>query len=309
MRETDGRSEVLSREELEALLTSLAEASRSEERVLGGRRPYRSATSRQVDPFNRIAQEYAEEHGRALSTYYQRPIEFSLISSEVYALGEFAGAMLDIDMVAVARVNPGGHWLYLLIGRTLLYAWLTLAYGARKGIPLCPIPDRPYTHIEESFYRRIAKDVLQQLTRVWSDPAPSAFELVDLVAPDMLPGEVTERHFAASFDVKGLDDICRIRLAVPTVAMETAGRSEAHPAVMASVLKGPVLDTAVRVRVEAGVAEVPLQTVANLRVGDVLPISRVEGDGLVVRVEDEAKFRAIRGSLGGRLAVQLTERL
>jgi len=309
MRDVDNRSEILSREELEALLSSLAEASDAEERALTRRGPYHAGPSRKLAPFQRIAEEYAEEHGRALSTHYQIPLEFSVIACDLHSLRDFGASLLDIDLVAVARISPGGHWLYLSIGRTLFFAWLTLAYGARKGIPLCPIPDRPYTRIEESFYRRIAAEVLQLLGGVWRNRRPVEIELLDLVHPDMLPGEATEKHLTASFDITGLGDLSRLRIAVPANAVQRAESGEAHPLVSTATLKGPVLDTTVRVRVEAGVVEVPLQEVANLRVGDVLPIARTDGGELIVRVENEAKFRAIRGSLGERLAVQLTERL
>jgi flagellar motor switch protein FliM len=55
--------------------------------------------------------------------------------------------------------------------------------------------------------------------------------------------------------------------------------------------------------------ELPLRRLASLQVGDLLPLEAADGEGLVVRVENEPKFRAERGSVGKRLAVQLLERL
>jgi flagellar motor switch protein FliM len=65
----------------------------------------------------------------------------------------------------------------------------------------------------------------------------------------------------------------------------------------------------VAVRVEAGHAEVPLQQVAALQVGDVIPLERSDSRGLLVRVEEEPKYVAVRGAVGARLAVQLVKSL
>ena len=42
------------------------------------------------------------------------------------------------------------------------------------------------------------------------------------------------------------------------------------------------------------------------REGDVLPLTPADPAGLIVRVEDEDKFRAVRGTVGQRVAVQVT---
>jgi flagellar motor switch protein FliM len=47
----------------------------------------------------------------------------------------------------------------------------------------------------------------------------------------------------------------------------------------------------------------------NLQAGSVVPIDAASDGSLLVRVAGRPKFRAIRGALGQRLAVQLTERI
>jgi len=300
------QGELLSREELDALLASVVESGAGE----GAVPPFRETPSARLAAVSRIVAEYAEEHARSLSALHQRSIEVVPMGLQELTLREFAGSLLPVDRVVVGQLRPGGHGIHIAVGRSLLYAWLGLAFGAPPGLPRTPLPERPYTRIEERFLLRAARDVAQQLASALRQRGPAEIDDLSIAEPEMLPGEGLDRHLVASFDVRGLEDLCRLRLALPAQAMELPG-----PALAAgrphgpSPLEGPLLDTQVTVRVEAGVVSLPLGRVANLRVGDVLPLERTDPRGLLVRIEDEARFRAVRGAVGGRLAVQLVDRL
>ncbi len=114
----------------------------------------------------------------------------------------------------------------------------------------------------------------------------------------------------ASFDVTGLADLCRMRLVLPEGLLERNSDAATEERISAwSPVRERMLGMPLRLRVEAGNLELPLRQLASLQVGDVLPLETADAEGLVVRVENEPKFRAERGSVGQRLAVQLLERL
>ncbi len=305
MSETEPRS-LLSREELQALLTELRSEAGERGRPSEGDGP-------RLGRWARLLGEFAEDQSRALSTLHQRSIELELIEMEELDLREFAAMLLPTDLVAELELQPGDHRLYLLLGRSLVYAWLALAFGARADTPSLPVPARPYSRIEERFLRRAAGDLVRQLQTTWSFRSAVTIRVVDLLEPGSLEPEPAP--FAmASFDVTGLGDPCRLRILLPSGLYAVEKERESRDVVerrqhLASGLERAVLEVAVRVRAEAGYADLPLRRVAGLQVGDLLPLEPSDPRGLVVRIEEEPKYVAERGSVGGRLAIQLIESL
>ena len=62
-------------------------------------------------------------------------------------------------------------------------------------------------------------------------------------------------------------------------------------------------------RAEVGRAEITLGELGRLQPGDEIPLRAAAPEGYVVSIEGQPKFRAVRGSVGGRLAVQILERI
>ncbi|MDJ0789986.1 MAG: FliM/FliN family flagellar motor switch protein [Myxococcota bacterium] len=303
MAEAEARN-LLSKEELAALLDELRADSPA-------RAAFGESTAARFVPLARILGEFAEDQSRALSTLHQRAILLSLIDVEEVTMREFGAILLPTDRVLELWMEPGDHRLLLLMGRSFVYGWLALAFGAKPDSPMMAVPERPYTRIEERFLRRAAGDLVQQLQTTWSFRSQVTIRPGDLLEPaSFMAG--TERWGMASFDVTGLSDLCRLRLLVPQALYGSDSADEAsgeERAEVASALQRAVLDMQVRIRAEAGFAQVPLRQVAELQVGDVIPLEPSDVRGLVVRVEDEAKYVGERGTVGGRLAVQLIDSL
>ena len=217
---------------------------------------------------------------------------------------------LAIECVGSAIGEHGTKQGCLLLGRPLLFGWMTLAFGAPETLPRFPIPQRAYTRIEGRFLLRAAGELAAQLESTLSQRRPLAVRVAEVVEPRLLPRQSSERFRMASFDVSGLGDLCRLRLVLPEGLLDrdsdaaAAERASAWSPVRERMLKMPL-----RLCIEAGNVELPLSQLASLQVGDVLPLEAADSEGLVVRIENEPKFRAERGSVGQRLAVQLLERL
>ncbi len=303
MSEAEAR-ELLSREELAALLQELREDR-------GSARSFPDSSSGRLAPVSRLLGEFADQQSRALSTLHQRSIDLTLLDVAEVAMREFQATLLPVDRVIELELEPGGHRLYLLLGRSFLFAWLALAFGAKESTPVVSVPERHYTRIEERFMRRAAAELVRHLEATWSFRSPVQIRIVALVDPESLP-PASSKWALASFDARGLGDLCRLRLLVDPglyAAESESTADQGERAELAVAVQQEVLEMPVRVRIEAGYAQVPLQQVANLQVGDVIPLERADRRGLVVRIEDEAKYLAVRGAVGARLAVQLVESL
>lgn len=312
------QSQVLTREELDALLSSLAEESREREAAERPSGPFRRDSKRPcarggdtLPALGRVLEQWAVNQGRALSTIYQTPITCSLEGWESVTLGELAETVLPEDRIAVFEIGPPRSQGFLLPNRTLIFAQLCLAFGSRPAGARAPAPTREYTRIEKRFLRHLAEQTLASLQTAWEDLVPARAQILAVDEPQRLLDEAHETVLLATFELGGLAEFARLRLALPVAPFQ---RLQAAPKARAATpqrndLAPVVLDTAVQLRVEVGSAELRLSELGRLQVGSVIPITPADEEALIVRVEDRPKFRAIRGTVGRRLAVQLTDRV
>jgi len=104
--------------------------------------------------------------------------------------------------------------------------------------------------------------------------------------------------------VRGLDDVCRLRVGFPVSCLEPSdeeGRRSSRPAEVTSL--------PVRLRAVIGHADLPLAELARLKAGDVIELDGREDGLLSLCIDDAVKFTAMRGRRGGRLAAQIMSRI
>lgn len=318
MSEAPVETELLTREEMDAVIDALAEERAESERYdrAAGRGPgdgRRSARGRGsgTQALSRTLEAFAARHGRKLSLAHQRRIQTCLLSSNEMRGRELAELLLPIDRMVSFELREGEAPGWLLFGRPHFFTLLGLACGARPDEPLPAVPRRAYTRIEERFLRSFAEDVLEELGAAWSPALPERPRVLGIEDVARLHDRADELLLVASFDVVGLADVCRLRIVLPRERSEIAASEPMHAVASGprDVLEPAILDMPVNVQVEIGSAEVPLARVAGLRPGDVIPISPADALGLVVRVEGAPKFRAQSGSVGSALAIEVMDRL
>ncbi len=311
--ELDADRQVLSREELSALLADLADRQQHEERARHGSRPFAGGAGgkrpARLAPLLRSLEGFGDELARALSSLHQVPLEWRLLEWEELAPREFAETLHPTDLVFELELSPGAERAWLLIGRSLAYGWLSLAFGARPGRVRETLPERPYTRIERRFLRRAAEEVLRQLDTHVGESWRLSLRLGALVEPEALAELRGGPRLAVSFAVRGLGELGRLRLLLPPEAFDAASEPASTSAAGTADVEAALLAMPVAVSVEAGEAELPLARLAALAPGDLIPLQPADPDGLLVRIGGEPRFRAQRGRVGTRLAVQITGRV
>ena len=290
---------VLTREELSALLES---GPAPEARPIG-----------MVDPgparaeLTTIAERFADDLSRVLSTLHQTPLHFRFSHWEEITLRQFASAMMQTDRIACLDVARGGTDVYLLMSRPLVFGWMVMAFGAQPGSGDPLIPQRPYTRIEERFLTRAATEVTHSLTRALGGNAEDG-RVVALAHPVSLYDRTKRPYLVASFEVSGLGDFCGIRLALPASLLEDGSSETVNvPVEPSGHVADHLLDTPIDLRVQIGFTEISLSQMATLQPGSELRLRRSTEGGLQVMVEDLPKFEAEPGSIGGKLAIRITE--
>jgi len=301
---TERAQDVLSSEELDAILASVAGAARHEEGAAPRRR---SGPDLRTGALARPLRRLTDEQSRLLSTLHQRSIRFEPLGSESLTCGDFAGSLTPLDRVALIEFLPEGELGALLIGRSLLYGWLTMALGGPRDTPLA-IPDRAYSAIEERFLRGVAVDLTQRLEAALRMVRPVELCLRDVVEPHRIQSLAAPRLSVVSYDAVGFGDVARLRIALPGAWVDGIER---RPLGDASKTGAPIgsrlMEMTVSLHAEIGGARLPVRRVAGLQVGDTIPLEPVEGGAILVRLENRPKFRALQGAVGSRLALQLTD--
>jgi flagellar motor switch protein FliM len=304
---SDSANSVLTREELEAVRAAVAASSVDDPRM----RREAGATDAQRfawSPLARALRGFGEDTGRSLSTLFQRTLRFTLIDLRSLPADDFAASMLSTDSPVLLRFAPSGSAGAVLIGRTLLYGWLTLRFGGDVGEAPLFVPTRRYSRIETKQLLRGADELLARLPRALAPIVATELELGAPYEPELLAGEVAPRLWVASYEATGFGELGRLRVALPDSLF---GRvKEARPAARDYAAIGERLhEMPVRISAEVGSADLTLRRVRDLCIGDVLVLKPSATDGVLVRVEGQPKFRAARGQLGPQAAVRITERL
>ncbi len=304
MTKAAAEAEILSREELDALLAEmpglLAERA-AESEGEGARAPDLE--------LERANEAFGFEYGRSLSNRHERVIQFSLIGQREIELAELAELMLPTDVVGAFQIMPKGHGGLLLLSRPFFFQMLCMYFGAGPNLKPARPPTREYTRIERRFYTRIAKEMIGKLEEQWQTLAPVTLAWNGILGRAAV-GEGDARPASlATFDVRGFSETCRVRLAVPSEGLRRAGAAPPKT-IRTSTQAGPsLLEVPIRLRAQVGTADLTLADVGRLQVGQTIPLE-VPNDGtLTVRIGEREKFRGIAGTRGSKRAVQLQERI
>lgn len=304
MTSVGGEGDILTREELDALIAEMPG-------LLAERAAEGDGTgSRDVDlELERANEAFGAELGRMLSNRHERSIVFSLIGQRPIELPELAELMLPTDVVAAFQVQPKGVGGAVLLSRPFFFEMLCLLFGAGAEIKPIRPPTREYTRIERRFYGRIVKEMLARLEEQWQAVAPISLAWNGLFGRTAVGEGEPRPAVLATWDVRGLGDACRVRVAVPSEVFARAGSAPVKAAKDRTSAGVSVLDVPIRLRAQVGTAEMPLAEVGRLAVGQSI-VLEVPSDGtLTVCIGDRERFRGIAGTRGSKRAVQLQERI
>lgn len=305
MSEDTNFAETVSREELGALLDS----ARAERGIGSGAIRTTGLLESVGSELVEVAKRFAVEQGRSLSTLNQTSIHFTFSHWEEINLRQFAAAMLKTDRVARVDLGNGREPAYFLLSRPLIFGWMMLAFGARPGAPLEPLPLRAYTRIEERMIQRAAEKLSTVFAEALSGQQDVDTKVLAIEDPALLYARSKQALRLLSFDVDGFgeDGVLRVALPVSLLGDSPLESLQDNLATTPDELAGQLFETPIELHVELGFAEVSLSNLARLAVGDELKLERADDGGLIVNVEDSPRYRAETGKIGERLAVRITE--
>lgn len=325
---------ILSQEEINALLASLAEDEAEAEiaRKSGGGKvgELRHTTVQRYDflrpdkfskdqlrTLQMMHDSFSRRMQTALAGLMRLPVQVEVLSVGQMMYEEFLARLSHPSILGVVKLEPVGGSVVLEINPSLGFVMLDRLLGG-PGFPVSRT--RPLTDIEQTLIQRIMDRMLESLEAAWRPvveikPQLQRIEVnpqfVQVVPP-------TDMAVVIAFRVQLKDDAGRMNLCLPYTSIEPIASKLTAQVWFASAPPGAPAEGSEEIRrrleslklpftVELGEGYVRLGDLLALEVGDVLQLDSRQGQPLVIRIGRKKKFLGLPGRVGKRLAVQVVD--
>lgn len=324
-----GVSEVLSQAEIDALLSALSTgdldaASIQEEPVAAQVKPFdferpSKFNKDQLRTLAMLHDAFCRVVQTQLSAQLRTLVEVNVTSADQVSYGEFVRSMPFPTLISIVALSP-------LEGNALLEMNLPLALSVVDRMVGGPGVYRgrlrELTEIEIALTRGLTETMLAGLDDAWSTVFPVRFryeatEMNPQFAQVAAPNDIA---VLISFEMRvgavtGMLNLCVPHLVLEPVMNKLSAQSyfsgkrvDATPEARATIA-GELGAVRVPVSVELGGATLHVADLLALTPGDVIPLDRVPGQDVAVRVGELETFLGQPGLRGRRLAVQITRQV
>ncbi|MGI6435392.1 MAG: flagellar motor switch protein FliM [Syntrophomonadaceae bacterium] len=320
-------SEVLSQNEIDALLSALSkgavnaeelkeEQKRKRIRVYDFRRPSKFSKD-QFNTLQVIYENYARSLGTYLSAQLRTPVQIEVLSVEQLTYEEFIRSIPNPTILNIFSLYPLEGNSIMEINPNLGFALLDRLLGG-PGSTLSKV--RGLTEIEQTVIERIVQRMLDYFEEPWGgiielSPALERMEtnpqFTQLVSP-------TEIMMIVALEAKMGDVIGLINICIPFLVLEPImDRLSVHyyystttrpttPENIAAI-QHKLEKTLIPVKVVLGRTSITVADLLELNVGDVISLDRNIKEPLEVLIGQKTKFLAKPGVYESRNAVQVSQ--
>ncbi len=320
--------QILSQEEVDALLSSMAEGqidfeSDAEEEVVSTSQTLSTydLTSPNImmrehfDVLDEIHDRFANSLRNFVTTMLRMPIDAELTATETVKFGEFMEGIDNPTSLHTFRMEPLIGSGLLVIEPRLVFFLIDCMFG---GTGLLEIKqERDFTAIEQRVMRKFTSDVLRELEKAWSfvenlklsiGKSETKPQFIRLVAPNDV---VVVVLFTIS--VEGFN--ARMWLCIPYLLLEPIRdklsykhlRDSEMENLWSAKLQEILNDAQVKVTARIGNVTQSIGDILSIQVGDLILLDTGPPDAVPVLVENVPKFLGSAGIVGGNRAVRIEE--
>ncbi len=316
-------SDVLSQSEIDDLLVAMSR---------GGTTPDEFVCGRRVRPFDFMRpSKFSKEAIRTvglmhetfcrsvqtqLSGVVRTPVGIEVVSADQVTYREFLTSIPTPSLLSIVTMEP-------FEGNAVMEFNLPLALSIVDRLVGGPGTQRStareLTEIEQALLANVTDILLGAFTEAWSTVVPVHFRLVGTEMDPQFAEVVTpsEMVVLVGFEVRIGEAVGTISLCVPYLVLEPAmdrlttrgyfsNQSDTSTAESREGVAEQIGSVMVPVAVELGSAELSVEELLALDVGDVIPLAIGVGTDAVLRVGSRRAFTAQPGVRGRRIAVQIT---
>ncbi len=316
--------EILSAEELDALLSTVEETGGGQGRSGRGKRDQRvleydfvrpnKLSAEQLRSLQRLHATIAQNTTASLAAYLRLNLEVNIVSLGELTFEVFRNSLPNPTVINVLTLKPLSERALVTMDMKLAFSLLDRMLGG-PGKPLDRM--RALTAIEQSLVDNVVRRFLDQLALGWRDLVH--FEpVIESRAMDPQLGQVipgSEMVLVATFAISAPGDIepGEICLCVPFIALAgilprlanpvrfAALHSDQTPA-QATHLKRVVNDSSLNLRTQLGATTLTLDEIMNLQVGDVMVLDERTTSLAKGFIADQLRVLGRPGKLGRKAA-------
>ncbi|UWG98329.1 flagellar motor switch protein FliM [Dehalobacter sp. DCM] len=318
--------EVLSQEEIDALLNALSDGSVDEEaikmtsphkiKVYDFKRPNKFSKGH----LNSLMNIY-DNFGRSLATYLagnmHTAVDAKVLSTEQLTYDEFIRSLPFPTILGIFKFNPlDGNGL-MEISPSLAFIMVERLLG---GYGMVPTKNRDLTEIERKIIVNRLGRIIQLMGDAWNDIFEANAQLINVETNSQFTQIVApnEMVVVVTIEVKINEQIGMINVCLPYIVMKPvleklnslmlfSSGEKSISEEQKEIIREKIEWAKVPLKAVIGKAQITIQDLINLERGDVIPLNQNIKDSLAVFVGDYMKFKAMPGVYGNRIAVQITE--
>ena len=282
------------------------------------RRPERVGKD-QMRAIQSMHESFGRNFAASVSTLLRTLVEVKLSSVDQLTYGEFIYDLENPSFINLIRAEPLHGYLVLDISPSVIFPILDRLLGG-KDAPL--VARRPLTGLEQQLAKRFTDLFLNDLAEGWEhvvklnlrvDRSESNPQMVTIVPPNEVAIVIVFELVIG--DSKGMLSLCIPYNAVEPFASNLTDNSwQGYSASNSTdetrgMLQSQMKHSSMRMSVTLADTKITTAEMLGLRIGDVITTDHDVHDGLEVFIEGIPKFLAKPGTLKGRKAIQIVDKI
>ncbi len=319
-------NDLLSQDEIDALLKGVQsgdiDTETAKDKILSGIRAYDFTTQERIVrgrmPGLEISNErFARFFRNSMTSLLMRHVDTNVQGSEVIKFGEFMRTIPFPSNINIFKINPFKGYAILLIEAPVVFAFVEFFFGNNTA-KFVKSEGRAFTSIEQRIIRNVVNVTLKDFATAWSGIAEIEPELVGsemnpqlvtIVTPSEIVIKITIQIEIEDFDGK-------IFFCIPYSMIEPV-KEKLYSAIQsdkfeldkrwAEKIQETLMGSDIEVVVELGKVKLNLETLLNLDVGSVIPLSNSASDDVLIKIEGRPVYTGMPGYSRGNQAVKINK--
>jgi flagellar motor switch protein FliM len=325
-RRIEAMDNILTKEEIEALLSAVFEGRIDPERELARQEGevaaydlFSADSSKGYVPNLDIIYDGFIRYSRiSMSNRLRKLVELKKVGARAYKFDDFLQGLPSPVCMAIFKMEPLKGAALITMDSDLVFTFVDSILG---GTGKTTIPgSRMFTSIELRLVEKIVKDMLIDMEKAWAPLQATHMSLLKIEVNPRLVNIVPPEYQVATMalEIQVEESVGRITFAIPHMTIDPlrdklkAGSQFDLMAVdpqWSNRLTRDIMETPLDLAVEMGTSVITLDELLNLAPGDTIMIDRTDPVEMIVKVGEVPKFAGIPGIRRGNKAVQIARPL
>ncbi len=278
----------------------------SQERIVRGRMP----------GLEMCNERFARLFRNSISSIIMKFVDVSINSVEMVKFGEFMKTMPLPSSINIFKMEPLKGFSLFVIGAPMVFAFVECFFGGAT-VRYVKAEGRYFTVIEQKIIKNVVELALADLAGAWHGLSPVQPEIAGSEMNPQFVTIVTPTEVVIKIEIQiEIEDFTgKVFFCIPYSVIEPikeklysgiqGDRQEVDHRLVAKV-KEILMDSNVNLRVNLGEAQLTIEEIMDLKVGDVVTLGNSVGDPVELLVENVPKYKVVPGLSKGNQSIKIT---